>query len=69
MKKWYQSKGMWGSAIAVGSAVAGAFGYSIAPAEQEQLAVALTTLGCVAGGLLSGYGRVRAVRCIGKLKK
>lgn len=63
-KPWWQSKTVWGGAIAVAAGVAGAFGFSIGPDEQEALAAAIVGVASGVGGLLSIYGRIKANKAI-----
>lgn len=57
-KEWYQSKTVWGGLLAVVSAVAMAFGYTITEADQLALVDNLATAGAAFGGLLAVYGRI-----------
>jgi hypothetical protein len=59
-KKWYKSKAIWGSVVAVVSLVGGAFGYTIGAEDQELLAVSLSGIGVAAGNILAVYGRAKA---------
>ena len=59
-KKWYESKAIWGSVVAVVSLIGGAFGYAVAPEDQELLAVAFSGIGVAVGNVLAIYGRVKA---------
>jgi hypothetical protein len=60
MKHWYQSKTVWGGAIALLSAIAGAFGYALGAETQEALVASLTAIGGGVGGVLAIYGRIKA---------
>lgn len=59
-KKWYQSKGIWGALITVIAVIAGGFGYSISPEEQESLVVMITSIVSGIGGLIAFVGRKKA---------
>lgn len=63
-KPWWQSKTVWGGAIALAAGVAGAFGLSIGPDEQEALASAIVGVASGVGGLLAIYGRIKASKAI-----
>lgn len=63
-KGWYASKAVWGGIVAVGASVAGVFGYSIAPADQEQIVLAATGVAGIIGGLVSIYGRIKATKAV-----
>jgi len=62
-KSWYTSKTVIGAVIAILSLIAGAFGYDVDAAGQEQITVAV--LG-IAGAGMAIYGRVKAVKKITK---
>ena len=59
-KEWYKSKTVWGGLIAVGSAIAGAFGVAVSTDTQDQIAELAVVVGGAVGGLLAIYGRVKA---------
>ena len=59
-KEWYKSKAIWGGLIAVGSAIAGAFGVIISADTQDQIAELVVVGASAVGGLLAIYGRVKA---------
>jgi len=63
-KPWYASRAVWGGVIAVLSAIAGAFGYTVSPELQGELALQITAIGGSVGGLLAVYGRVKATKSI-----
>lgn len=65
-KKWWESKAVWGGIIAVGSAAAGLFGFTVDEATQEQAVGYVMAVVGAAGGLLAIYGRVKAEKKIGK---
>jgi len=59
-KKWWESKTVVGGLIAVGAAVAGAFGIAIDTDTQDQIAECVVVAATAIGGLLAIYGRVKA---------
>jgi uncharacterized membrane-anchored protein len=59
-KAWYMSKGVWGGIIAIGAAVAGAFGYVLDAEAQAGLADAAVVVAGAVGGVLAIVGRVQA---------
>lgn len=62
-KKWYTSKSVIGSVIAIAALVAGAFGYEVDAASQEQITLAVIGIG---GGVLAIYGRIKAAKKLTK---
>ena len=64
--EWYKSKGVWGGLIAVGAAIAGAFGYMISPEDQASLSEAAVVVAGAVGGVLAVYGRVKAEKMVKK---
>lgn len=64
--EWYKSKGVWGGLIAVGAAVAGAFGYMLSPEDQASLTDAAVVVAGAVGGALAVYGRVKAEKMVKK---
>ena len=64
-KAWWQSKAVWGGLVAVGSAVAGAFGISVDGATQEEIVSYIVVGAGAVGGLVAIYGRMRAEKKIG----
>ena len=66
MKKWYESKGVWGGIVALLAVIVGAFGYAIAPEDTQGLVDALSAIGGAVGAILAIYGRVKAKDKIGK---
>lgn len=63
-KAWWQSKTVWGGAIALAAGVAGAFGISVGLEDQEMLTAAIVGIASGVGGLLSIYGRIKANKAI-----
>jgi len=59
-KKWFQSKGVWGSLIAGAAVVAGFFGIQFGVEDQAELVKIITTVVGSAAALLGIYGRVTA---------
>lgn len=59
-KVWWQSKGVWGSLIAVAAGIAGAFGFNIDSAGQEVIASSVVAIAGAVGGLIALWGRIRA---------
>lgn len=59
-KKWWQSKTVWGGMVAVGAAVAGAFGLQVDGQTQNEIAEYITVGAGAIGGLLAIYGRLKA---------
>ena len=59
-KAWYMSKGVWGGIIAIGAAIAGAFGYAVSPDDQAGLAEAAVAVGAAVGGAIAIIGRAKA---------
>lgn len=64
-KKWYASKGVWGSVLAIGAGAAGIFGYTIDADMQVQAVELLAAGGSVVGGLIALVGRLLASKAIG----
>ena len=62
-KKWYLSRSVIGSVIAIMALIAGAFGYEVDAAGQEQIIVAVIGVG---GGIAAIYGRIKAVKKLTK---
>lgn len=63
-KSWYASKAVWGGIVAVGAGVAGVFGYTMTPADQEQIVLAVTGIAGIVGGLVSIWGRMKATKAV-----
>ena len=64
MKKWYESKAVWGGIITVGAAVAGALGIVVDVDTQGQIADLVTLALSAIGGLVAIYGRIKADKLI-----
>lgn len=65
-KKWYQSKGVWGSLLAIIALAVGYFGYEFTPESQESAALALSALVGAVMNILAIFGRVKATKQIKK---
>jgi hypothetical protein len=65
-KAWWQSKAVWGGLVALGSAVAGAFGIYVDGATQEEIVNYIAVGAGAVGGLAAIYGRLKAEKKIGK---
>ena len=65
-EKWYQSKTIWGSIIAVVALVLGMFGYEISVSDQLVITEGIIALAGIAGGFLAVFGRVTASKKIVK---
>ncbi|HOV80325.1 MAG TPA: hypothetical protein PK728_09505 [Bacillota bacterium] len=63
-KKWWQSKTVWGGIVAIGGAVAGAFGIAVDEATQGEIVDYIMVIAGAAGGLLAIYGRLKAEKKI-----
>lgn len=59
-KKWYRSRTIWGSLIAVAAAVLGAFGYPIDQDSQLILTDAVLQIAAIGGSLFAIFGRLGA---------
>lgn len=59
-KYWYKSKTVWGGLIAVGAAIAGAFGVSMDADTQNKIADYIVVGVGAVGGLVAIYGRFKA---------
>ena len=65
-KPWWQSKTVWGSAIALLAGIGTLIGLNLDAALQDQLADLLVGLGSFIGGALAWYGRVKATTSLTK---
>lgn len=59
-KPWWQSKTVWGGAVAIGAGVAGVFGYTVPEGAQQDLPEMLTNLAAAIGGAVAIFGRIVA---------
>ena len=64
-KPWYLSRGVIGSAVAIGAGVAAIFNYQIDADLQASIAQEVLGFGSLAGGALALCGRIKASRKIG----
>lgn len=62
-KSWYLSKSVIGSVVAILALIAGAFGYDVDVAGQEQ--ITLSIIGITGAGVAI-YGRIKAVKKLTK---
>lgn len=62
---WWQSKTIWGSAIAILASILALFGLNLDASLQSQLVDIVVAIGGVIGGALAWYGRVVATKKIG----
>lgn len=58
MKKWYESKAVWGGVVALVCGAAGVFGFAVPEQDMASLEQALLAIGSAVGGVLAIYGRV-----------
>lgn len=63
-KKWYQSKTIWGGALALAGAVAGLFGIEVDAATGGTLPNAVTDVVATIGALVAILGRLDAKSAI-----
>jgi hypothetical protein len=71
-KSLFASRTVWGAAVAIAAALAGALGFSVAPTDQaaalslvDQILGEWDRIATIAGAALALYGRVKATRRIG----
>lgn len=65
VKSWLASRAVWGGIIAVLSALAGLFGYTVAETDQVALVEAIAGIGAAVGGVIAIWGRIKATKKIG----
>jgi hypothetical protein len=70
-KKWYESSGVWGGAIAFLAPVLAWLGYTVTADDAQQLAGAAASIaatigavGSAVGGVMAIVGRIRASKVI-----
>ncbi|SJZ64794.1 hypothetical protein [Consotaella salsifontis] len=63
-KKWYESKTIWGSIVALRASAVGLFGLHIDPAAGDALALALANGAAAVGAIVAILGRIGATRQI-----
>lgn len=59
-KQWWESRTIWGGLVAIGAAVAGAFGIAADETTQGDITDLIMVIAGAVGGLLAIYGRLRA---------
>ncbi len=59
-KKWYMSKGILGSLVAIAAGIAGSAGYAFSPEEVAQGSNLLYGLVTTVAGVVSFIGRIKA---------
>ncbi|MCX8998454.1 hypothetical protein NOF55_15170 [Rhizobiaceae bacterium BDR2-2] len=64
MKKWYQSKTIWGALVVIVASLLRVAGYEFGEAEQAELTDAVSTIAGALGGILALYGRLTATQAI-----
>lgn len=65
MKKWYESKTVWGALIAILASVLQAAGVDFDASGQAQMADSLVAISGAIGGLIALYGRMSAETKLG----
>ena len=65
-KTWWQSKTVWGGLIALLAGIAGIFGYTLHPEDQNLIVEAGTSVVALVGGVIAVWGRVKASKTVGK---
>ncbi len=65
-KPWWQSKTIWGGAIAVASGALGLFGIDVDAATQDVVVQNILMITSGIGGLLAIYGRLKAEHTLGR---
>lgn len=63
-KKWYMSKGLWGSVVTIVSSCAAFFGVMISPDMQAELTVLILSLITAVSGFVGFVGRLLATKQI-----
>ncbi len=63
-KVWWQSKGVWGSVVAMAAGVGHVAGIDISQPIQNELTDIIVGFGTLAGGALALYGRIKAVAAV-----
>lgn len=61
-KKWWESKGVWGSIIAVAALAAGFAGYNIDDTLQQEIVTAVSDVVALGGVVLALIGRAVATK-------
>lgn len=60
-KAWWQSRGVWGSLVAIGAGAVGVTGINLDAPIQAELTDILISGATLAGGAVALYGRIKAV--------
>ncbi len=63
-KKWWESTAIWGAVVALLGGLAGIFGYSLGPDDQEVLTSILASVAGTVGSIIAIWGRVKASKTI-----
>lgn len=63
-KIWWQSRGVWGSLVAMGAGVVSLTGIDLNASIQAELTDILVSATTLVGGGISLYGRVKAVTAL-----
>ena len=63
---WYQSRVTIGALVSIGTGIAALAGYTLSPADLEQIIVVGTAAGTAIGGALTLWGRWVAKKPIGQ---
>ena len=66
-KPWWQSKTIWGGAVAVGAGLAGLFGVDIDASTQDGIVQNILSVASGVGGLIAIYGRLKAEQSVRRL--
>ena len=59
-KNWYESRTVWGAALALAASLAGLFGVEIAGLSSDEAVTALTTAASAIGAAVAIFGRFDA---------
>lgn len=65
-KRWYQSRAVWGSVVAIIAPLSMLIGREIDPAMQSSLIELLVLAGSTVAGAVALWGRLKATKSIGK---
>ena len=64
VKKWYQSRSVWGGIVALVAAVCGLLGIQIDAATHEMLVVSLANGAAAIGAVVAIFGRLAAQKTL-----
>ena len=64
-KSIFASKTFWGAVLAVAGGIAGIWGYTITPEDQQYLVEGGATVVTLVGGVIAVIGRMKASKKIG----